>query len=245
MLQNSQKHNPKFQSYYTRVNDNYRSRHKCRCGCGETGAHRVYSSCFWEKTIPLILDYLKSHDLKPHHKLLDLGAGGLRSALALVPYLNSKNFYAIDINRYLLEDGYNFEIKANGLQEKFPINHIKVTHDYNGEEFNTKFDYVWSFSLWTHLDISECDKCLYELSKILKVGGVYLTTCFVVNNSEYYGTQTRKSDLIISTHHNKDPYHHKLEDFIEIGTKNGFEVEYCGLGSCCPRKHDVIKFIKK
>jgi cyclopropane fatty-acyl-phospholipid synthase-like methyltransferase len=230
------------QSNYSKNFANYRTTHNTN---KNILPHRVYSADYWEETIPLILEYLKSHDLKPHHKILDLGAGGLRSALALVPYLNSNNFFAIDINKYLLEDGYKYEIQANGLQEKFPINHIKVTHDYNGEDFNVKFDYVWSFSLWTHLDKSDCDKCLFELAKILKSGGIYLTTCFIVDNNKYNRPQNRVSDVTIITHHVKDPYHHRLDDFVEIGNKNGFDVEYCGIGKCCPRKHDVVKFTKK
>ena len=241
MLKNSSLKDSSNQSYYSKNFAHYRNKYKNK----DILPHRLYTADYWEETIPLILKYLKFHDLKPNHKLLDLGAGGLRSALALVPYLESNNFYAIDINEYLLEDGYKYEIQGNNLQEKFPINHIKVTHDYNGEDFNVKFDYVWSFSLWTHLDLNECDKCLFEISKIIKSGGIYLTTCFIVDNDKYNMIQERISDVVIKTHHSRDPYHHKLQDFIRIGNKNGFDVKYCGIGECCPRKHDVIKFIKR
>lgn len=242
MLFNSNLSDSTKQSYYSRDFKNYR----VTCNTNKNILpHRVFTADYWEETIPLILEYLKSHNLKPYHKILDLGAGGLRSALSLVPYLDSNNYFAIDINKYLLEDGYKYEIEANGYQEKFPINNIKVTHDFNGEDFNVIFDYIWSFSLWTHLDISECNKCLFELAKILKSGGIYLTTCFIVDNKKYSLSQQRISDVTITTYHYKDPYHHRFDDFIEIANNNGFDIEYCGIGECCPRKHDVIKFIKK
>jgi hypothetical protein len=144
MIINSNLNNITNQSNYSSNFTNYKLTHNTN---NNILPHRVYSADFWEENIPLILEYLKYHGLKPHHKILDLGAGGLRSALALVPYLEPKKFYAIDINQYLLEDGYKFEIEGNGLQEKFLKNHIKVTHDYNGEDFQVRFDYVWSFSL--------------------------------------------------------------------------------------------------
>ena len=129
------------QSYYSH---NF-NRYKTRYINGSIPPHRQYSADSWEETIPLIREYLKSHGLKPAHKLLDLGAGGLRSGLAFIPYLNSKNFYAIDINKYLLEDGYKHEIVANELQLKFPDDNIKITHDYNATDWGVLFDYVWSF----------------------------------------------------------------------------------------------------
>jgi cyclopropane fatty-acyl-phospholipid synthase-like methyltransferase len=206
--------------------------------------HRWYAADYWEETIPLIQQFLEKMGLKPEHKLLDLGAGSLRSGLAVVPYLISNNYYAVDINRYLLEDGYKYEIIANNLDDKLPLNNIKITDDFNAEDFDVKFDYVWSFSLWTHLDLNNCDKCLKELSKVLKPGSIYLTTCFVVSDNEYSKIGIRKSDVNLRTFHNRNPYHHRLDDFVKIGDKHGFKTQYMGIGSCCPRKHDVVKFTK-
>jgi cyclopropane fatty-acyl-phospholipid synthase-like methyltransferase len=207
--------------------------------------HREYSGDYWEETIPLIKKYLIFHGLKPDHKLLDLGAGGLRCGLSVVPYLNKNNFYAIDINKYLLEDGYKHEIIANNLQDKFPQTNIKITHDYNSMDWNILFDYIWSFSLWTHLDKLECDKCLCEVSKTLKQGGIYLTTCFIVDDDKYLLPNCVVSDVKIMTHPTKDPYHHCLTYFKEMAEKYNMDMEYMGHNECCPRQHDIIKFIKK
>ena len=95
----------------------------------------------------------------------------------------------------------------------------------------------------TYFDLDEDETG--ELSKVLKIGGIYLTTCFIVNNTEYNNICERVSDVVIRTSPNKDPYHHKLDDFIKMGNKYGFSLEYCGIGNCCPRKHDIVKFIKK
>lgn len=225
----------KIQSYYSHDFDSYRRR-------GET--HREYSADFWEKNVSQILSCLKEHGLKPHHKILDLGAGGLRGGLSFIPYLDEKNYYAIDINKYLLEDGYEFEIIPKGWENKFPKNNMKVTHDYNAESFNVKFDYVWSFSLWTHLDADECDKCLSEVSKVLKKGGVYLTTCFVVSPEEYSRPQCRESDVRLATYPDRDPWHHTLNTFKQSAEKHNLKIEYCGIPECAPRKHDMIKFTK-
>ena len=228
-------------SDYTRNFDAYRSAGKVR----GVLPHRAYCADFWDETIPQILDYLKNQGLKPEHKILDLGAGAFRCGLALIPYLNGGNYYALDINKYLIEDGYEYEIKTNNLTDKFPLSNIKITDDYNAEDFNIKFDYVWSFSLWTHLGLSECSKCLTEVSKVLQPGGVYLTTCFIVSDSEYEASSIRKSDVDIITNKDKDPYHHRFRDLKKIAYENDCEIKYLGIGSCCPRKHDVVRFVKK
>ena len=211
---------------------------------GELPPHRSYCADFWEETIPLIIEMLKEHGLKPEHKLADMGCGAFRSGLSIIPYLNTGNYYGIDINQYLIEDGYELEIKDKKLDDKFPLNNIKITHDYDMTDFRVKFDYVWSFSLWTHLDLSECDKCLYEISKVINVGGIYLTTCFIVSKQNYKKEGKIVCDVTIKTHHNKDPYHHTFESFSKMGEKYNFLVEDLGIGKCCPRKHNIIKFTK-
>lgn len=229
------------QSYYSKNFDNYR---KLQPHNGVL-PHRIYCADFWEETIPRILEFLKKQGLKPQHKIVDLGCGAFRSGLALIPYLESNNYYGVDINEYLLEDGYKYEIEKNNLSSKFPLNNIKVTHDYNMEDFKIKFDYIWSFSLWTHLDLSECDKCLLEVSKVLRKGGVYLTTCFIVEERKYKKNNKVVSDVIITTSYDKDPYHHTMSHFVEISKKYNFSVENLGIGECCPRKHHIVKFTKK
>jgi len=206
--------------------------------------HRYYTADFWEETIPLILKFLKTQGLKPSHKIADLGCGSFRSGLSLIPYLEEKNYYGVDINEFLLEDGYEYEIKKNNLDNKFPLNNIKITHDYNMEDFNVKFDYIWSFSLWTHLNLNECDKCLFEVSKVIKKSGVYLTTCFLVDEKNYKTINYVKSDVVIPTGCDRDPFHHTLNQFINLGKKYNFDVENLGIGECCPRKHHIVKFTK-
>ena len=167
-----------------------------------------------------------------------------RAGLALIPYLDASKYYAIDINKPLLEDGYEFEIISNGLQQKFPRSNIKVTHDYDASNWGVSFDYAWSFSLWTHLDTSECEKCLRAVSKVLKRGGVYLTTCFLVNDEDYEKPNEVVSDVTIRTYHNRNSYHHRLSDFIKMGDRYGLTVEALGKDRCCPRNHDFIKFTR-
>ena len=41
-------------------------------------------------------EYLIEQNLQPHHKLLDVGCGALRSGKHIIPYLDVKNYYGID-----------------------------------------------------------------------------------------------------------------------------------------------------
>jgi len=48
--------------------------------------------------------------LRQHHKLLDIGCGSLRNARVLIPYLNIGNYYGIEPNYGLVNEGIANEL---------------------------------------------------------------------------------------------------------------------------------------
>lgn len=53
------------------------------------------------------MDYLIERGLKPHHRLLDYGCGGLRLARLAVPYLKDGQYVGADAARHFMQRGVN------------------------------------------------------------------------------------------------------------------------------------------
>ena len=63
---------------------------------------------------------LTSLGLRATHKLLDFGCGSLRSGKLFIPFLNQGNYYGLDPNKWLIEDGIDNELGKDILKTKKP-----------------------------------------------------------------------------------------------------------------------------
>lgn len=71
----------------------------------------------------LQFDYLIKNGLKPEHKFLDIACGSFRAGRFLIEYLNTNNYYGIDADFEVIEDGKRYEINSF-IDEKAPIFYI-------------------------------------------------------------------------------------------------------------------------
>lgn len=139
------------------------------------------------------LQLLKSYiDLRPTDRVLDVGSGIGRTAVALTQYIQSPGTY----------NGFDVVEKGVGwCQEKitssFPDFHfvyIPLKNDlYNTSKQEAKnfrfpydddsFDKVFLFSVFTHMAVDEIAHYLQEIKRVLKPGGLCLSTFFIYNSS--------------------------------------------------------------
>ena len=121
-----------------------------------------------------LFQYLVSQGLRPEDKLLDIGCGNLRVGLRLIDYLNSGNYWGIDISSENLETGREF-LAEWGVKEKRP--HLSVNDDLKFEQLlGQEFDVVFAHSVFTHTPEATIEECLVHLRKVLKPSGVLFAT---------------------------------------------------------------------
>ncbi len=129
--------------------------------------------------------------LQPHHRLLDLGCGVGRLAVALSQYLDGRGRYVgLDTDRKAIKlcdewigsklphytfvwadvfnTAYNRGAEAKGAQYRFPLD-------------DDTFDFVFSNSLFTHLVPDDARNYFREIGRVLKPGGRTLNTIFLLN----------------------------------------------------------------
>lgn len=135
--------------------------------------------------LKLLKKYIK---LDPEDAVLDVGSGIGRTAVALTEYLTSKGKYeGFDVvekgvkwcNKKITKDFPNFNFLY------VPLNN-DLYNKSKGESQNFKFPYedasfnkVFLFSVFTHMPVEEIGHYLCEIKRILKPGGLCLSTFFI------------------------------------------------------------------
>lgn len=140
------------------------------------------------------LDLLRKYaGLKKDHEILDIGCGIGRSAVALTNFLNNEGKYeGFDV----VEKGIKWCKKnISSIFSNFNFHYIPLKNDLytkagkRPEEFifpyhDNRFDVVFLFSVFTHMQESETDHYLHEIYRVLKQGGTCLATFFIFNEKE-------------------------------------------------------------
>lgn len=130
--------------------------------------------------------------LRPNDTILDIGSGVGRTAIALSSYLNNNaEYHGFDVvkrgvdwcNNGLGRDYPNFKFKYVPI-----FNHLYNKSELKATEFRFPyedgvFDKVFSFSLFTHMQIEEIEHYFTEIYRVLKKDGMALSTFFLYDDS--------------------------------------------------------------
>lgn len=117
--------------------------------------------------------FLKAMGLQPHHKILDVGCGGGRLGYELINYLDKGNYYAFDKQADWIKDFQN-NIIQSGLKSKEP-NILLADFTWKLDE-SIKFDYVYAYSVFTHVGPELVQLCLNNLKKHMNSSSKFYAT---------------------------------------------------------------------
>ena len=140
-------------------------------------------------------------DLKPKDCVLDIGSGIGRTAIALTTYLDtSARYEGFDVvelgvkwcNSKIKKDFPNFNFKYIPL-----FNDLYNNANLKAKEFifpyeKNYFDKIFSFSVFTHMQIDEIQKYFSEIHKVLKPNGIAFSTFFLYDDTTENLTQINK-----------------------------------------------------
>jgi len=133
----------------------------------------------------MVFNLLTTLKLRQHHKVLDIGCGSLRIGRLLIPYLNAGNYYGVEPNAWLIEEGIKNELGHDQVELKKPNLFIGESVDV----LRTKqtFDYAFAQSIFSHCGIDLIHQWLKGVSGHLNDSGVFLAT-FVRGNMDFDGS---------------------------------------------------------
>jgi SAM-dependent methyltransferase len=170
------------------------------------GEHRTLTGGLWSEIGRLQLQFLQQNGLLPDHRLLDIGCGALRCGIPIIEYLDTGNYYGLDLNASLVEAGKR-ELEQKELISKQP--YLLVNDKFEFDRFGKTFDFAIGQSLFTHLDMNLIVRCLVQARKLLKPAGRFFATFFLAPFPGHLATIKHQPGGII-TNFDADPFHYSF-----------------------------------
>lgn len=132
----------------------------------------------------MVFNLLTSIGLRQHHRVLDIGCGSLRVGRLLIPYLNPGNYFGVEPNEWLVNDGIENEIGRDLVKIKNP----SFSFDTSMEEYkdSLNIDYAIAQSIFSHCGKDLIKGWLSKVSFHLKDNGAFLAT-FLIDDKDYNG----------------------------------------------------------
>ncbi|WP_439136748.1 class I SAM-dependent methyltransferase [Roseicyclus sp.] len=166
------------------------------------GRHRDIVGGRWDETGRLQMALLTAQGLKPHHQLLDVGAGSLRLGCKAVPYLDPGHYWGTDASRALMLRGREVELPD---PDCLPADHLVEDADFAFPGLPDRMDYVIAFGVFTHLPTHQTADALAKIARRWPAPRVFLFTVFLAPAGQE-GASLRQPDGVV-THPDRPPYH--------------------------------------
>lgn len=183
----------------------------------------VGASNVWKYARDFQFQFLFDRGLKKTDKLMDIGCGTLRGGIPMIQYLDSGNYYGMDVRDHILDEGRE-EIKAAKLVDKQP-NLVSFNH-FSEVNLDVQFNIMFAFSVLIHFEDKIAESCFEFVSRSLVKGGIFYAN---VNIAEHEEGSWEEFPIVF-----------RSEDFYrDLATKNGLEVEV--LGNLLSLGHDTNK----
>jgi len=112
--------------------------------------------------------------LRENHTLLDIGCGSLRAGRLFIPYLLPGNYFGLEPDRWLLNEGVEREIGRDQLRIKRPI--FDHNMEFRLSVFGRKFDFILAQSIFTHATPRQIEQCLDEAKRVMHEGSSFCAT---------------------------------------------------------------------
>jgi SAM-dependent methyltransferase len=208
------------------------------------GKHRETVGGLWGELGALQLEFMKDQGLRPEHRLLDVGCGALRGGVHFVRYLDSGNYFGLDINESLLEAGYDLELAAERLGAKLPRSNLLLNGEFDLQSVEVNFDFALAQSLFTHLTFNRIRQCLTRVAQVMKEDGVFYATFFELPDGKPAAQPMRHHPGDIVSYDTQDPYHYSFADFEHAVRDLPWSLRYIGEWRH-PRGQRMLAFVKK
>lgn len=112
--------------------------------------------------------------LRETHRLVDVGCGSLRVGRLLIPYLREGNYFGVEPERRLVEEGIEKELGRGVVELKRPS--FRYVSDFSLSGFEIPFDFAVAQSVFSHTYPDLFAEALRGIARVLAPKGLLLAT---------------------------------------------------------------------
>ena len=188
----------------------------------EEGRHRDIVGGRWDETGRLQMRLLTEAGLRPHHRLLDIGAGALRLGCRAVPYLEPGHYWATDASHALMERGRQVELADPA---RLPPDRLIGDAEFSLPGVPADIDFAIAFAVFTHLPAERLDTALRSIRARCPSLTALLFTVFLAPDAEAARGALRQPVGVV-THPARPPYHRLAGDVAASAQSAGFTLEF-------------------
>jgi SAM-dependent methyltransferase len=134
----------------------------------------------------LQFNLLTMSGLREGHRVLDIGCGSLRLGRLLLPYLAPGNYYGIEPEEWLLQEGVERELGEDQIARRRPT--FSSTRDYDLASFGVDFDRLIAHSVFTHAPQADVRRCLAAAADVMTESSGFFAT-FHLGSPDYAGDE--------------------------------------------------------
>ena len=126
----------------------------------------------------MAFNLLTTLGLRQHHSLLDIGCGSLRIGRLLIPYLNHANYFGVEPNEWLVNEGIGRELGDTLVQIKRPTFFFSDSPE-TIKQAKTAFDFALAQSIFSHCGLDLIKGWLAAVSGSLARNGALVATFLI------------------------------------------------------------------
>jgi SAM-dependent methyltransferase len=186
-------------------------------------SHRIFVGNNWDSIGKLQFDFCVNQGLTPDMKLIDIGCGSLRAGTHFIRYMGN-NYYGIDRHEQLINAGINIEAPMCNLVAR--RENFFVTKDFDLSPFNTKFNFGWCNSVFTHLPTRCIIECLTNTQPYFAPGATLYATIYITKGYSYQNELQTFNDR---------------RQYVNTGPIQHDEESMSGLKTFCYNIRDIVK----
>ena len=154
------------------------------------------------------VNYLKEKGLKPEMSLLDYGCGAVAAGRHMIEFLAPGGYCGADVSAEAIAEGTK-RIESAGLDSKLP-QLIQIPGGNLEHLPKQKFDFIWSYSVLTHMPPNDINSLLSNIRSFMHGG------------TRFFADFARADGTKISHKRFKDWYY-PVEAVLELAAKNGLD----------------------
>ncbi len=150
--------------------------------------------------------------LREHHTLADIGCGSLRGGRLFIPYLLAGNYYGLEPEAWLVQEGIRHELGEDMVRLKRPA--FRHETDFTLTAFQREFDFLLAQSIFSHASLAQIRRCVSEARRVMHIGSIFACTYFEGKES-YTGDEWRYPDGVS----------YRFDDLRAVATSVGLDAQ--------------------